>query len=78
MRPDSVTQFQGLGSGGIQAVGSIIITDMVALRERGKYIGILALASALGLISGILMGAEIAGRSSWRMLAFLFPLLMPN
>jgi MFS family permease len=51
---------------------------MVALRERGKYIGILALASALGLISGILMGAAIAGRSSWRMLACLFPLLMPN
>jgi MFS family permease len=71
-------QFQGLGSGGINAVGSITITDMVSLRERGKYIGILALASALGLISWILMGAAIAGRLSWRMLACLFPPSMLN
>jgi len=56
-----------MGSGGINAVGSIIITDMVSLQERGKYIGILALASSVGLVSGIIMGAAIAGRASWRM-----------
>jgi MFS family permease len=61
------TQFQGLGSGGINAVGSIIVTDMVSLRERGKYIGILSVASALGLISGILIGAAVAGLSTWRL-----------
>jgi hypothetical protein len=45
----------------------MIITDMVSLRERAKYIGILSLASAIGLVSGIMMGAGIAGRASWRM-----------
>lgn len=56
-----------MGSGGINVVGSIIVTDMVSLRERGKYIGILSVASALGLISGILIGAAIAGLSTWRL-----------
>ena len=48
-------------------MGSIIVTDMVPLNERGKYIGFGALASALGLVSGILLGARIAGNASWRM-----------
>lgn len=69
--------FQGLGSGGILVVGSIIITDMVSLHERGKYIGILAFASALGLVSGILMGAAIGGLASWRMYVVLPPFLFP-
>jgi hypothetical protein len=37
------------------------ITDMVSLRARGKYIAILSLASAVGLVSGIMMGAELLG-----------------
>jgi predicted MFS family arabinose efflux permease len=40
---------------------------MVSLHERGKYIGIIGLASALGLVSGIIMGAAIGGLASWRM-----------
>ncbi|CAG8949011.1 hypothetical protein HYFRA_00002139 [Hymenoscyphus fraxineus] len=70
--------FQGLGAGGINVTGSIIITDMVPLRERGKYIGILSLASALGLMSGILMGAAIAGRATWRLIFYInLPLCIP-
>jgi predicted MFS family arabinose efflux permease len=49
---------------------------MVSLHERGKYIGILAFASALGLISGILMGAAIGGLASWRMFVLFAPLLL--
>jgi MFS family permease len=59
-----------VGAGGINACGNMIITDMVSLRERGKYIGILSLASAVGLVSGIMMGAAIAGKASWRMSVF--------
>ncbi|KAN0092489.1 MFS general substrate transporter [Hyaloscypha variabilis] len=71
--------FQGLGSGGINAVGSIIVTDMVSLRERGKYIGILSVASALGLISGILIGAVVAGLSTWRLIFYInLPLCVPS
>ncbi|KAE9366460.1 MFS general substrate transporter, partial [Stipitochalara longipes BDJ] len=71
--------FQGLGSGGINAVGSIIVTDMVSLRERGKYIGILSVASALGLISGILIGAAVAGLSTWRLIFYInLPLCVPS
>jgi MFS family permease len=31
---------QGVGAGTIQALSSIIITDLVPLRERGVYAGI--------------------------------------
>lgn len=31
---------QGLGSGGIMLLMELIICDMVPLRERGKYLGI--------------------------------------
>ncbi|EPE33260.1 MFS general substrate transporter [Glarea lozoyensis ATCC 20868] len=70
--------FQGIGAGGINACGSMIITDMVSLRERAKYIGILSLASAIGLVSGIMMGAGIAGRASWRIIFYInLPLCVP-
>jgi MFS family permease len=72
-------QFQGLGSGGINAVGNIIITDMVSLRERAKYIAILSVASSLGLIAGILIGATAAGLSTWRWIFYInLPLCVPS
>jgi len=43
---------------------------MVSLRERGKYIGILSVASALGLIAGILIGAAVSDLASWRLYVF--------
>ncbi|KAH7387011.1 major facilitator superfamily domain-containing protein [Phaeosphaeria sp. MPI-PUGE-AT-0046c] len=71
--------FQGLGAGGIFVVGSILVTDMVSLHERGKYIGIIASASALGLVSGIIIGAAIGGLASWRLIFWInLPLCIPS
>ncbi|RDW95261.1 hypothetical protein BP5796_01024 [Coleophoma crateriformis] len=58
---------QGLGAGGISVLVTMIVADMVALRERSKYIGIMALGSAVALVSGYVLGAAIAGRSTWRL-----------
>jgi MFS family permease len=45
----------------------MIITDIVALRERGKYIGMLALVSAVASVAGIVMGGAISERATWRL-----------
>ena len=60
-------QFQGIGAGGIDSLVNVITSDLTSIRERGKYIGIVSLAASMGLVIGIVMGAAIAERSSWRL-----------
>jgi MFS family permease len=39
---------QGVGGGGIIALTYVIISDMVSLRDRGKWFGIISLHWAIG------------------------------
>ena len=43
---------QGIGGGGIVTLGEIIISDLLPLRERGQYTGILAGTYAVGTVIG--------------------------
>ncbi|KAK6836798.1 MFS general substrate transporter [Apiospora arundinis] len=61
---------QGLGSGGIMLLVELIVCDMVPLRERGKYLGIVLSTAALGSILGPVVGGAIAERA-WRWCFFL-------
>ncbi len=61
---------QGIGSGGIMLLVELIVCDMVPLRERGKYLGIVLSASALGSIVGPIVGGALADRS-WRWCFYL-------
>lgn len=45
---------------------NIIITDMVPLRERGKYMGIVQMVSAVGAALGPFLGGLLTERSTWR------------
>ncbi|EWC44586.1 hypothetical protein DRE_06667 [Drechslerella stenobrocha 248] len=56
---------QGIGGGGIIAVSEIILTDLVPLRERGKYFGFLSTMWALGSVLGPVIGGAFAERVSW-------------
>lgn len=56
---------QGIGGGGIQALTSVIITDMVPLRQRGKYIGLITLNWAAGSVSGPIIGGVLSEKVSW-------------
>jgi MFS family permease len=47
------SKIQGLGTGGILSLVQVIITDIVSMRERGKYTAMTAFAWALGTNIGV-------------------------
>ncbi|KAI2467680.1 MFS general substrate transporter [Annulohypoxylon bovei var. microspora] len=53
---------QGLGSGGIMLLVELIVCDMVPLKERGQYLGIVLSVSAIGSILGPIVGGALAER----------------
>ncbi|KAL2128434.1 hypothetical protein VTI74DRAFT_9187 [Chaetomium olivicolor] len=62
---------QGLGSGGLNMLIDLIICDLVPLRERGKFIGMINIFFALGLLLGPFIGGTIVEHSSWRWVFYL-------
>jgi len=56
---------QGVGAGAINVLIEIIVCDLLPLRERGKYLGIMFGAIALGTVMGPLFGGLIVQHSSW-------------
>ncbi|PHH67723.1 hypothetical protein CDD80_570 [Ophiocordyceps camponoti-rufipedis] len=68
--------FTGIGGGGLMTVAQLIVSDVVPLRERGKYQGILGAVVAIANGIGPVVGGAISSRSpdSWR---WIFRLNMP-
>jgi MFS family permease len=56
---------QGIGGGGIILMNDILITDLVPLRLRGAYFGIVAGVWALGSVSGPVIGGVLAYKVNW-------------
>ncbi|KAF8464810.1 major facilitator superfamily domain-containing protein [Gautieria morchelliformis] len=56
----------GAGGGGIITLAQVVMSDVVSLRDRGKYQGIIGVVVALGYAIGPLMGGILAERVSWR------------
>ena len=59
------TAIQGLGGGAITALIQIILADLVSLRERGVFNGIIALAWAIGGGVGPVLGGSLAQAGQW-------------
>ncbi|KAI9875141.1 MAG: hypothetical protein M1830_008826 [Pleopsidium flavum] len=57
---------QGIGGGGIITLTEIIVTDLVPLRLRGKWFGLISATWALGTVSGPIIGGAFAQKASWR------------
>lgn len=56
---------QGLGSGGIFVLVDLITCDLVPMRERGQYLGIMLSTAGIGTTIGPLLGGAIA-QANWR------------
>ena len=55
----------GLGVGAVTAVTEIIVTEMVPLRLRGKWLALISVAWAAGTVSGPLQGGLLADATEW-------------
>lgn len=56
----------GIGGGGIITVVNIVISDVVSLKERGKYQGITGGVVAIASAIGPLIGGLFTEKVSWR------------
>ncbi|TDZ31496.1 MFS efflux transporter aclA [Colletotrichum spinosum] len=62
---------QGVGSGGINMIIEVIISDLVPLRQRGYFMSIVLLIYALGLGTGPLIGGSLAQHVGWRWVFYI-------
>ncbi|KAK9346809.1 major facilitator superfamily domain-containing protein [Lipomyces starkeyi] len=60
--------FSGIATGGINALTMIIVSDIVTLRQRGKYQGILSSCVGIGNSTGPFIAAAIIDHTTWRVL----------
>ncbi|KAL4902774.1 hypothetical protein BDW74DRAFT_186744 [Aspergillus multicolor] len=68
--------FTGVGGGGLMTVAQMIVSDVVPLRERGKYQGILGAVVAIANGIGPVIGGALSSTSTngWR---WIFRLNLP-
>ncbi|KAK7442238.1 hypothetical protein VKT23_016208 [Stygiomarasmius scandens] len=62
---------QGIGSGGIAALTNIILSDLVPLKERGAFSGMLTLAAMLAVCTAPVIAGGLADHGEWRWLFYL-------
>ncbi|KAJ3576774.1 hypothetical protein NP233_g224 [Leucocoprinus birnbaumii] len=58
----------GAGGGAIVTLAQIVMSDIVSLRERGKYQAISASVNLLGVGIGPVVGGAIAQNAGWRLI----------
>ncbi|WP_242496457.1 MDR family MFS transporter [Xylanimonas protaetiae] len=57
---------QGLGAGGLMALATILIADIVSPRERGRYMGLMGGVMAVSQVGGPLLGGVLTDSVGWR------------
>lgn len=57
---------QGVGAGGIYVLIDVVCCDLVPLRERGKYLGLMFSWAGLAAALGPPVGGLLAEKASWR------------
>lgn len=58
--------FAGIGVGGTQSMGMVILSDVVTLKQRGKFQGIMGSAVGIGNAVGPIIMALYVEHSTWR------------
>jgi MFS family permease len=62
---------QGVGTGGLNMILDIILSDLVPLRERGTYIAITLVVLTLGTSLGPFIGGAIVDNTTWRWVFYI-------
>lgn len=62
---------QGLGSGGVEMMVEVIISDLVPLRQRGNFMAMILAIFALGTSLGPFLGGLIVETTTWRWIFYL-------
>ncbi|KAB8279599.1 major facilitator superfamily domain-containing protein [Aspergillus minisclerotigenes] len=62
---------QGLGGGAIALLINTVVTDLVPLRERGKYMALIQMTATIGAALGPFLGGLITDHSTWRWVFYL-------
>ncbi|EHK42446.1 uncharacterized protein TrAtP1_002544 [Trichoderma atroviride] len=62
---------QGIGGGGINLMIELIVSDLVPLRQRGAYMGVVFAIFSLGTALGPFIGGAIVQNTSWRWVFFI-------
>ncbi|CAF9915044.1 MAG: hypothetical protein ALECFALPRED_009960 [Alectoria fallacina] len=57
---------QGIGGGGIIVLTQLIICDLIPLRLRGQWFGVISGMYAIGSVSGPLVGGVFSEKVTWR------------
>ncbi|MGO1318347.1 MAG: MDR family MFS transporter [Cellulomonadaceae bacterium] len=57
---------QGVGAGGLMALGMVLVADIISPRERGRYMGVMGAVMAVGMVGGPLLGGLITDTLGWR------------
>ncbi|KAL9710035.1 hypothetical protein Ac2012v2_007097 [Leucoagaricus gongylophorus] len=71
--------FQGIGGGGMQTLVSIIMSDLVPLRSRGTWQGLINIFWSLGNTVGASLGGYLADTIGWRWVFLIqFPLAITS
>jgi EmrB/QacA subfamily drug resistance transporter len=62
---------QGLGAGGLIVGAQAIIGDIVPMRERGRYTGLMGAVFAVSSVAGPLLGGFFTDSLSWRWVFYI-------
>jgi MFS family permease len=62
---------QGVGGAGCVVMPEILICDLVSLRERGTYVGILTACWGSGTLAAPIIGGAFAEHATWRWIFYL-------
>ncbi|KAI1656246.1 MFS general substrate transporter [Daldinia decipiens] len=62
---------QGMGSGGINMIIDVIVSDLVPLKQRGNFIAIIIAIYGIGTTLGPFIGGVIVENTSWRWVFYI-------